>query len=332
MLKRLALLGCVAFVCGSAVRAQDARVPLVNRLGPIDESRRVILPSTIHPRTRAAQDMGPVDPSRKIGPVMVLLKRSNEQQAALEKLLNDQRDPSSTNFRKWLTPEQYADRFGLVDDDLSSIRQWVESHGLSIDRAARGRNWIGFSGTAAQVESALGTRIHSYRIGAEEHFANATEVSIPSALAPVVGAFVGLDDFRPQPHFTNGNGTHSLAPDDLAVIYDLNPLYNSGIDGTGQTIAIVGDSALEPDFADIRTFRNRFHLPGADPQVVLYGTDPGINDSVSEADLDIESVGAVARNASIIYVYSSSFVVSSVYAVDQNLAPVISSSYGACEQ
>jgi subtilase family serine protease len=270
MLKRLALLECLLILCGGVARAQERRrIP-----GPIDENRRVVLPGTVHPRARTQFDMGPLDPSRRIGPLIVLLKRSSERQAAVEKLLEDQRDPASPNFHKWLTPEQYADQFGLGDDVLSAVRQWIESHGLTIDHAARGRNWIGFSGSAAQVEAALGTGIHRYRIGAEEHYANASEVSIPAALAPVVGAFAGLNDFNPKPLFTTGNGTHFLAPDDLAVIYDLAPLYGSGIDGTGQKIVIVGDSQLEPNLADIHAFRNRFHLPGSDPQVVLYGTDP----------------------------------------------------------
>jgi uncharacterized protein (TIGR03437 family) len=327
MLKQLAVLECLLFLFGGVVRAQERRIS-----GPIDESRRVILPGTIPPKARTGFDLGPVEPSRKIGPMVVLLTRSSEQQAAVEKLLEDQRDPSSPNFHKWLTPEQYADQFGLRGDDLSAVRQWIESHGLSIDHAARGGNWIGFSGTAAQVESALGAQIHRYRIGTEEYYANASEISIPAALAPVVGAFAGLNDFRSKPQFTNLNGTHSLAPDDLAILYDLNPLYSSGIDGTGQTIAIVGESALEPNLADIHAFRDRFLLPGPDPRVVLYGPDPGVTTLVTEADLDIEAAATVARNASITYVYSSSFILSSIYAVDQNLAPVISDSFGSCEQ
>jgi uncharacterized protein (TIGR03437 family) len=316
------------FLMTAAAAAQTARLTV-----PIDESRRLGLPGTIHPRTRTAVDLGPVEPSLRIAPIVLLLKRSPEQQAALEKMLEEQRDPISPDFHKWLTPEQYAERFGLVDDDISTLRTWIQSHGLAIDHAARGRNWIGFSGTAQQVESALGTQIHRYRSGTEEHFANSTEVSIPAALAPVVGAFIGLDDFRPMPQYTSANNTtHYLAPDDLAIIYDIMPVYKKGIDGTGQRIAIVGQTDLEPDSADIRAFRNKFNLPGGDPQVILYGPDPGLNSSVNEADLDLEWSAAIARNASIIFVTSADVDISSVYAVDQNLAPVISRSYGVCEQ
>src|ERR1700733_11980533 len=112
---------------------------------PIDEARRVALTGTVHPLTRGPIDLGPVEPSLQMGPIVVLLKRSPEQQAAIERLLEEQRNPGSLNFHKWLTPEQYANRFGLVEDDISSIRSWIESHGLTIDHAARGRNWMGFS-------------------------------------------------------------------------------------------------------------------------------------------------------------------------------------------
>ncbi len=265
-----------------------------------------------------------------------MLKRAPEQQAAIEKLLEAQGNSSSPDFHKWLTPEQYGDRFGLGEDDMSTIRSWIESHGLTIDYSGRGRNWIGFSGTAQQIESALGTQIHRYRSGTEEHFANSTDVSIPEALDPVVGAFIGLDDFRPKPQYTSASPlgpANSLAPGDLAIIFDIMPLYNKGINGTGQKIAIMGESDLEPDFANIRAFRSKFNLPAADPEVVLYGSDPGVNASwQGEADLDLEWSGAIARNASLIFVNSSSVPISTIYAIDQNLAPVISASYAVCER
>jgi len=314
----------------------SAAAQTVRVTAPIDESRRVTLKGTVHPGTRTAVDLGPIEPSRKIAPMVVLLRRSSEQQAAIENFLEEQRDPGSPNFHKWLTPEQYAERFGLVEDDMSTIRSWIESHGLTIDHSAHGRNWIGFSGTAQQVESALGTKIHRYQNEGEEHFANATEVSIPAALESVVGAFVGLEDFHPKPRYS-GSGlfgpSNSLAPDDLAIIYDIMPLYNKGTDGTGQKIAIMGESDLEANFADIRAFRKKFNLPAADPQLVLYGPDPGVNEGWRrEADLDLEWSGAIARKATLIFVNSNSVVTSSIYAVDQNLAPVISASYAVCEQ
>jgi len=133
-----------------------------------------------------------------------------------------------------------------------------------------------------------------------------------------------------HPEFNGSNGAHYLAPDDFAAIYDLSPLFSAGFNGAGQKLVIVGQTDIA--LSDISSFRTQFGLPASAPKLVLFGADPGIQagDEI-EADLDIEWAGAVARNATIIYVYSQNVFSSLQYAVDQNLAPVISMSYGECE-
>jgi subtilase family serine protease len=157
----------------------------------------------------------------------------------------------------------------------------------------------------------------------------------------LVGGIRGLNDFLPkrlhtakrmsmEPRFTSA-GNHSLAPDDLATIYDIASLYNTGIDGTGQKLAVAGQTQI--NLTDIPAFRSYFHLSTNDPQIVLYGVNPGIRSGdYLEAMLDLEWSGAVARNATILYVYSNDVFTSVIDAIDDNLAPVISVSYGACEQ
>ncbi len=270
-----------------------------------------------------------------------MLKPSNSQQAELEQLLVDQQDPFSANYHQWLTPEQYADRFGASPADLDKVVSWLRSEGFQVDDLSRGRSWIVFSGTAGQIGSAFHTELHRYRLQDELHFANATDPSVPAALAPLVRGFLGLDDFAPQRHghsfrpdFTGGS-SHYLAPDDLATIYDLNPLLAAGIDGTGQKIAIAGRTDVDPK--DIRSFRTKYNLP--DPTaanllkfvLVAGSADPGTTADLDEADLDLQVSGEIARNATIIYVYSTNVDASVLYAISQNLAPVISYSYGICE-
>jgi uncharacterized protein (TIGR03437 family) len=301
---------------------------------PLDVRRTVILKGHVHPKAQVQNDMGAVDPSMEISYATVLLKPS----ASLEAFLAEQQNRSSAEYHRWLTPEQFADRFGLTSNDIAKVVSWLESSGLHVNNVARGRHWITFSGKAAQAQQALHTEIHRYRVDGKTHFANATEPSIPAALEGVVSGFDGLDDFGLQPmnieasaspDFTTG-GTHYLAPDDIAAIYGIAPLYAAGFDGTGQKLVVIGQTAI--NIADIRTFRRRFNLPANDPQLVLVGPDPGIRSTdLPEADLDIEWSGSVARNATIIYVYSRNVNTSAQYAVDQNLAPVMSMSYGTCE-
>jgi subtilase family serine protease len=186
---------------------------------------------------------------------------------------------------------------------------------------------------------AFGSETHRYSIDGEIHFANAVAASIPAALAEVVESVRGLDDFRPKaprlvksrPDYSSSTGAHYLAPDDLAAIYDIAPLYQAGFNGAGQKLVIPGQTDIK--LSDIQTFRTQFGLPLSVPQVVLYGPDPGvISGDQMEASLDLEWSGAVARNATIIYVNSRNVFESLEYAIDQNLGTVMSMSYGACEK
>ena len=320
--------------------------------GPVDRLQRVALRGNVHPQANPQFDAGPVDPALRLDHVMVMLKRSAAQQTDLDQLLTEQQDRTSRNYHSWLTPEQFGDRFGASPNDAAQVVKWLQSEGLAVDEVSRARTWIWFSGTAAQMQAALRTEIRRYQVNGESHFANSTEPSIPVAIEPLVSGIQGLDDFHPQrgqsrhvllsgegsantvaPLFTTAGGNHLLAPDDFATIYNLWPLYNSGYDGSGERIVVAGRSAV--DLTDVRGFRNIYSLPQNDPQIVLVpGTlDPGKNSSMGEADLDIEWAGAVARKANIIYVYSADVSRISVpYAINQNLAPIITFSFGLCEQ
>jgi hypothetical protein len=306
--------------------------------GRIDGSRAVALKGNIQPRALRANDRGALDPLTRIPYMRMALKPTDQQAADLEQFLEAQRDPSSSDYQRWLTPEEFGDRFGVNQNDIDQIRSWLESEGFAVEQVARARNWIAFSGNAGQVGKTFRTEMHRYQADGETHFANATEPEIPQALAGIVGELHGLDDFHPRaprkkkivPDLTTAGGAHYLAPDDLAAIYDISALYKAGYDGTGQKLVIAGQTDI--NLADIRGFRSTFGLVAKDPQLVLYGPDPGVSpEDQVESDLDLEWSGAVARNATIIFVYSRDAFESAQYAIDQNLAPVISVSYGACE-
>ena len=269
------------------------------------------------------------------------LRPADTQQAELETLLRDLQDKSSSNYRRWLTPEQFGARFGLSRGDTARIAAWLEAQGLKVNQVARGRRWITFTGSASAVSRAFRTDFHRYVTDGETHFANATPPSVPEALADVVVGFGGFDDYdllpaygkNPRvlgPDYSSTSGSHALSPDDVATIYDLKPLYASGFDGTGQSIAVIGNSDV--DLTDIRSFRTRFLLPANDPQLLLVGPDPASTANLAETDIDLEWSGAVALNARLIYVYAKSVNTAAQYAVDQQVAPVITMSYGSCEQ
>jgi len=325
----LVVAACVA----TSAQAQQDRIS-----GPIDPSQLVVLRGCVHPQARPEYDQGPVDPSFRLSYMTLILKPGPAQQAALAQLLADQQDPASPQFHQWLTPEEYASQFGTSPRDLAKISAWLTSAGFQVAYTARGGDYISFSGTAMQVQAALHAAVHRYVVNGESHFAIAADPSIPAALGPLARAILGLNDFLPKPHHIwqthctgcNQYSEYSLAPDDLTTIYDVNRLYQLGFDGSGQKIAIVGESQL--DLSDIQSFRSTFGLADQSLQTIVTGTDPGINsDALGEADLDIEWAGAIARNAKFYYVYSANVDDATFYAIDQNLAPVISESWGGCE-
>jgi subtilase family serine protease len=333
--------------CVTAQAAQPDRI-----VAPIDGTKTVVLKGNVHPKAQPQYDQGPVEPSRRLPYITMSTKRTANQDADLKRFLKEQQDPSSPNYREGLTPEQYADRFGLSRKDVGRITNWLLSQGFTIVQVARGRDWIAFSGTAGLVNRVFQTEIHTYQVEEEKHFANATDPSIPIALAGVVVGLRGLNDFRMKPlglgraaagsifpeiiarsFYTAGSGTY-LGPDDLATIYDIAPLYAAGFDGSGMKLVIVGQADIV--MSDISNFRAGFNLPTNNPTVTLVpgSPDPGTADEI-EAELDLEWSGAVARKAAITLVNSAvsagGVFNSAQYAIDNDLAPVISMSYGLCE-
>jgi subtilase family serine protease len=341
--------------------------------GTIDSGHMVVLKNHIQRRAQPQFDQGRVEPSFQLH-VTLLTVPSPSQGKALTQLLAEQQDPKSPNFHKWITSPQYADRFGLSHNDIQKTLAWLKSQGLTVVHVANGRNWIVFTGTASQIESAFRTEIHRYNVNGEMHFANAALPSIPAALSGIATGFRGMDDFVPKPMIrkaaprarnvrpgysdsSTGLGDF-VAPNDLATIYDLSPLYSAAtpIDGTGEKLAIMGQTDVY--LADLVNFRSGFSLPAvfsgctatsgvltscttsgtANFQYILTGTDPGVSTGdLSEADLDLEWSAATARGAQIIFVNSApadgGVFESFYYAIDSDpvTAPVISLSYGLCE-
>jgi subtilase family serine protease len=328
--------------------------------GAIVTGRTVKVASGVPVQARAQFDQGAVDRSLRMS-MTLLTVPSAAQRRALTQLLADQQNRSSASYHKWLTPEQYADRFGLSLNDIAKLTAWLQSQGFSVAETARGRNWIVFSGTAAQVEKSFQTQIHNFQAHGETHFANTTSPMIPAALSRVVVGIRGLNNFpaksnahQAKPGYTLNVGANSflfVAPGDIASIYDVNTLLGSGTDGTGQTLAVLGQTDVYLD--DLNNFRSGFNISaisgcttnssgvitsctGGNFQYVFAeasGTDPGspnsLNDDLAEADIDLEWSNAVARNAKIAYVNAplTGIFTAVQYAIDNNVAPVITLSY-----
>jgi pseudomonalisin len=313
---------------------------------PSDSGQTTILQGNIPAKARLQYDQGSVSPDMQIQGVSLAFKLSSSQQTALQQLLAEQRNPSSANYHKWLTPEQYAARFGMSQDDLDKVSSWLQSQGFGGIRISRGHNEISFDGSAAQIESAFRTPIHRYLVNGEMHFANSAAPAVPAAFANVALGLRRLNDFRPQArarkfvaHFTSAEtGNHFITPGDFATIYDL-PVSS---DGTGITIVVAGQTQLgttPTDVSDVNTFRTLSGLSSNPPQLLLLtgsGTSTLSSSDVDEANLDVEWSGGVATGATVVYEYVGNAPNFSVFdawqdAVDSDRGAIVSISYGLCE-
>jgi trimeric autotransporter adhesin len=332
-----ASLGLFASVALVAQTPQSNAASLVTtRLTqPINENARVTLHGTVHPLANAANDRGAAPDGMQLERMHMVLKRNSGQESALKQLVSDMHTPGTASYHKWLTPEQFGQQFGPSDQDISTVETWLQSKGFSVTSVNPGKQTLEFSGNAAQFRTAFHAQIHKYLVNGETHYANSTDPQIPAALAPVVGGFVSLNNFRARnfshvlgkasynpktgkaiPQWTESGGPFGfnlvLSPVDFGIQYDLpNPALNPGftgapIDGTGQTIAIINDSNI--NIALVNQFRTLFNLPVNPPQIIIDGNDPGIdgtnnpdgpNFDSSEAYLDVEWSGAVAPGATI---------------------------------
>jgi hypothetical protein len=359
-------------MCGSGARAQNADAitagPRVRVTQAVDEKQLFRLQGNVNPMARAKFDQGAVDDAMPATRALILLQRSQEQEAALAQLLEDQQNRASANYHAWLTPKQFGAQFGPADSDVQAVTQWLTTHGFQNIKVSAGKTAIEFSGNVGQMREAFHTDIHKFMVRGEARNANVSDPQIPAALAPVVKGVVGLTNFRPRAHvhqlgtfrktkatgqikplhplFTfagsclNSGNCFGVGPGDFAKIYSVPSTVNSQPAGQGQTVAVVGDSNI--NVQDVIDYRTLFGLPlnFTSANIIVNGPDPGINGDEIEADLDTQVSGAVAPNAQILLVITeqpdsgvgaAGVDLSVLFVINNNLAPVVSKSFGECE-
>ena len=337
-----------AFFLAAGVLVAQTPAPRIQ--AEISSAAVSTLRGSLHPLAQDRFDSGRMPSGARLNGMSIVFSRSAAQQADLEALIAAQQDPASPLYHQWLSPEQFAARFGMAQSDIAKVENWLEQQGFSIDSVARSQNMIRFSGTAGQVEQAFQTQMHYYTVNGEKHFAPSTELTIPSAFAPVVTAVRNLNDFRPRPmiqrsrvlqanpaYTSSVSGNVFFAPGDIQLAYGVKALIGAGTTGVGQSIVAVGQSSIVN--SDIENFETAAGLTVKDPTQVLVpgsGTPQAFAGDQGESDLDIEWSGAMAPGAEIFFVYTGSntnygIYDSIQYAVDGKIGNIISVSYGSCE-
>ncbi|HVJ07391.1 MAG TPA: protease pro-enzyme activation domain-containing protein [Acidisarcina sp.] len=331
---------------------------------PINENAPVRLRGNVHPLARAEFDRGAAPVSLPAERMLLLLKRAPEQQKALDEYLRALQDPTSPSYHKFITPEEFGKLYGPADADIQTVTNWLQGHGFQVNQISKGRTALEFSGSVGQVQGTFQTSIHSFIVHGQQHWANTTDPSIPTALAPVIAGLSPLNNFTARPNSTRAPSatydpsTHTVTPlltstsggnflyvgpADAATIYNtpnasLNLNYSSttpSYDGSGITIAVAGVSQINT--SDVDHYRTIFGLPANTPQVIVDGTDPGHNDAEDEALLDLEISGALAPGAkTILYTAASTTLQDGLFlaitrALQDNTASILNVSFGNCE-
>lgn len=359
---RLFLLSAVSLAVACVGQAQVENQPRVSHV--IDESSLVTLHGNVHPLAQLNFDRGPAPASMAVQRMLLVLKRSRQQETALRQYLDSLQDRNSPNFHRFLTPQQFGQQFGPAEEDIRQVITWLNLHGFSVGSVAKSRMTIEFSGSVSQIQEAFHTQIHRFSINGVDHLANVSNPMIPSALAAVVAGVSPLNDFYPQPQVIQGpggrwnvaqrrfdpdltvsvSGTQFLfvGPGDAATIYDspnsLNTQLKTGqatYDGTGITIGIVSNETV--NLQNVIDYRSLFGLPAGALSIVTDGNAPDSSLSDVESTLDGEVSGAIAPGAKIVYYQAadttlqSGVILAILRAIEDNNVDILNVSYSGCE-
>ena len=336
-------------------------------VAPTATAARVPISGSVSGRVAHSAALGHLPGEVQLTGMSLVLKPSAAQSAALNQLLADQQNPASSSYHQWLTPAQYGARFGLADEDLAVLTNWLQARGFTVDSVAPSRNRIVFSGTSSAVEVAFGTTMQRYQRGQQTFFENSSEIQIPAALSEVIGGVTGLSSYHLQapmaqrlaipmsqamPLYTSTTtGKHYLVPWDVRQIYGSNSLVGSGSDGTGIKIGVLGQSAVSA--AQLTFFQQKTGQTVKAPTMMLVpntGSSNLISGDEGESELDLEYASGSAPGATVIFIYTGCGTSTSTtqladsstctnngvfdsmaYAITNNVAPILTLSYGSCE-
>ena len=259
-----------ASVQQSTVGGSRSAKPRIAQL--IDQGSMAPLRGNVLRTLTPEKDLGAVEDSSQQR-LYLVLQRTPEQQADLASLTSEQQNPASASFHKWLTPEQFGERFGVAESDIAKITAWLTSQGFEVTSVAKNASVVNFKATAGGVRNTFRAQLHYWNVEGGKYIATATEPQITAALAGIVSGIAGLNQIPPHthhtpihterydadthkwypvnsastsgdsaatPHYLASNGNYNMTPQDFYTIYNVNPTFTAGNRGASSTIAILG--------------------------------------------------------------------------------------------
>ncbi|HEV3111376.1 MAG TPA: protease pro-enzyme activation domain-containing protein [Candidatus Binataceae bacterium] len=247
-------------------------------------------------------------------------------QAGLEQLLAEQQNSSSNNYHRWLTPAQFAQRFGPTQAQTEAVAQWLRSAGFRIKSVNRIGRTIDAAGSVAQAEATFQTSI----VMSGASFGNTSDPGIPTRFDGLIAAIQGLDNMHAavpaglhrklepattpaltgtilaladlsDPAADGGamsspgviyGGSEAFGPQDVEKFYDESPLIGGGDSGTASPDCVALDE--DSDYLDtaVSLFATSFNFSPFN--ISRVGSSPGTNGDETEALLDIDYAHATA--------------------------------------
>lgn len=266
----------------------------------------------------------------------------------LELLLTRLYDPNDELFGKYLTPEEFNERFAPTEEDYNTVIDYAKGEGLEIVGTYSNRTMLKVSAQTHLIEKAFSVRLDQYQLPNGRQFhAPSNNPEIPASIASIISGIVGLDNhaewrpFHVQRIVTEGNKLDlknqlfpsgpngGFTPSDLRTAYNLNSVPSKG---AGQVIAQFQLGKFNQ--SDIDAYCKQFGLPPAKIKIIKSGEGaaPGAN---GEVTLDIELAHAIAPDSEI-YIYESSNSLQDILnaynkIVTDNIAKQVTSSWGLGE-
>jgi subtilase family serine protease len=286
-------------------------------------------------------------------PLTMHLTMAIRNRAELDRLLAAQQDPSSPEYHRWLTPDEFTARFGPTEADLAHVTTWLKKRGFTVKTADAATREISFTGSVDQAQNVFAVRIAATADG--RLYSNTTDPTVPADIAPLIESFRGLDNLlhsAPMVHRVSNNGSSASSPDamvdglgpnfgpqDIYTFYDESSL---NLDGSGNgCIGVVEDSDIDKPGAD--AFDTAFDLPALTSAnfstSLVDGTNPGQTGDELETMVDVLYSHSIAPGSSIrIYLgdpnnTKSSAILDGIHAAiteKSNSCSAISISFGFC--
>ncbi|MFN2468830.1 MAG: protease pro-enzyme activation domain-containing protein [Gaiellaceae bacterium] len=283
------------------------------------------------PAARADRLIGPTSPSAAVD-VSLVLRRDEH---GLRRYLASVHEPGTPRFHRYLNAGAIGERFGPTRGELDRVRRAVAAAGLRVTAEYPQRTALGVRGTAEAVGRFLGTSfVDRVDPDGRRYRAPRRPATVPGRIADTVVAAAGLSTKPlPVPLDVPGGG---LAPKDSRLAYNVKPLHDLGIQGQGQTIAILSFDTFDP--ADVAKFDEEFGIPAAAPEVEKVKVKGGVPEPGSgqdEVNLDIDVIRGIAPLAQILNYESPNSIANFADLFDRIVADgrtsIVSVSWGICD-